>query len=170
MCAVPCVHSASAGLPAPQARWGWGQTEKGGSGARRSSRARAGAPEVKEEEEEPAQEGALVAQVGIRPCFYWISETSRAEAIESGEDSERTMTLAERSRWLTTLAKGECQDAVLVLPRLHGDPSAVFAGARPAPAAAPGAGRGSVLSWQQRPRSRSGAAALQEHRQLQRTH
>ena len=89
---------------------------------------------AKEEDAEPlVQEGPLQAQVGIRPCFYWISEASRAEAIESGEDSERTMSLAERSRWLVSLAKGECQDAVLVLPRFHGDEAAIFAGALDTP-------------------------------------
>ncbi|KAK9836329.1 hypothetical protein WJX81_005776 [Elliptochloris bilobata] len=86
-----------------------------------------GAPAAKEDEE-AVQEGVPAAQVGIRPCFYWISEASLAEAIESGEDSERTMTLAERARWLTALAKGECQDAALVVPHFHGDPTAVFAG------------------------------------------
>ena len=90
----------------------------------------AGAPAAKEGGDAPPQEGAPAAQVGIRPCFYWISEASLAEAIESGEDSERTMTLAERSRWLATIAKGECQDAALVLPHFHGDPTAVLAGAR----------------------------------------
>lgn len=89
----------------------------------------AGAPAAKEGGDAPPQEGVPAAQVGIRPCFYWISEASLAEAIESGEDSERTMTLAERSRWLATIAKGECQDAALVLPHFHGDPTAVFAGA-----------------------------------------
>jgi len=149
-----------AGLLPPQTRWGWTRIGRGASEARCSSCARAGTPEVKEEEEEPAQEGTLAAQVGIRPCFYWISETSRAEAIESGEDSERTMTLTERSRWLTTLAKGECQDAVLVLPRLHGDPSAVFAGARPALAAG-GGRRPRELAVVRRLRSCCGAAAVQ---------
>lgn len=91
----------------------------------------AGAPAAKEDGDDALpQEGVPAAQVGIRPCFYWISEASLAEAIESGEDSERTMTLAERSRWLATIAKGECQDAALVLPHFHGDPTAVFAGAR----------------------------------------
>ena len=104
-----------------------------------------GAPPAQEDSDAPPQEGVPAAQVGIRPCFYWISEASLAEAIESGEDSERTMTLAERSRWLATIAKGECQDAALALPRFHGDPTAVFAGA---PTQSRGSGQQQATSGQ----------------------
>ena len=41
-------------------------------------------------------------EVGVRGCFFWLSE-----------HAERSMSMAERSSWMEATGKGECQDAAV---------------------------------------------------------
>lgn len=56
-------------------------------------------------------------EVGLRCCFYWLSDTA-----------ERTMSAAERAVWMEASGKGHCQDAVASGHDFAGVPGSVFAG------------------------------------------
>ena len=56
-------------------------------------------------------------EVGVRCCFYWLSD-----------DAERTLSPAERIKWMEESGKGECQDAAVTQTDFAGSSGSVFAG------------------------------------------
>ncbi|CAL8463743.1 g3277 [Coccomyxa elongata] len=56
-------------------------------------------------------------EVGLRCCFYWLSD-----------DAERTLSPAERIKWMEESGKGECQDAAVTQTDFAGSTGSVFAG------------------------------------------
>lgn len=69
-------------------------------------------------------------EVGVRCCFYWLSD-----------DAERTLSPAERIKWMEESGKGECQDAAITQTDFASSTGSVFAGelacTRPSPGRAP---------------------------------
>ncbi len=61
-------------------------------------------------------------EVGLRCCFYWLSD-----------DAERTLSPAERIKWMEESGKGECQDAAVTQTNFAGSTGSVFAGEPPGP-------------------------------------
>ena len=55
--------------------------------------------------------------VGVRGCFFWLSE-----------HAERSMSMAERSSWMEATGKGECQDATVYTDTFNSLPGTAFAG------------------------------------------
>ncbi|KAK9917571.1 hypothetical protein WJX75_005896 [Coccomyxa subellipsoidea] len=56
-------------------------------------------------------------EVGVRCCFYWLSD-----------DAERTLSPAERIKWMEESGKGECQDAAITQTDFASSTGSVFAG------------------------------------------
>lgn len=56
-------------------------------------------------------------EVGVRCCFYWLSD-----------DAERTLSPAERIKWMEQSGKGECQDAAVSHTDFAKNSGMVFAG------------------------------------------
>ncbi len=56
-------------------------------------------------------------EVGVRCCFYWLSD-----------DAERTLSPAERLKWMEESGKGECQDAAVTQTDFASSAGSVFAG------------------------------------------
>ncbi len=56
-------------------------------------------------------------EVGVRGCFFWLSE-----------HAERSMSMAERSSWMEATGKGECQDATVATETFNSLPGTAFAG------------------------------------------
>ena len=55
--------------------------------------------------------------VGVRGCFFWLSE-----------HAERSMSMAERSSWMAATGKGECQDATFATDAFNSLSGTAFAG------------------------------------------
>ena len=55
--------------------------------------------------------------VGVRGCFFWLSE-----------HAERSMSMAERSSWMAATGKGECQDATVATDAFNSLSGTAFAG------------------------------------------
>ena len=55
--------------------------------------------------------------VGVRGCFFWLSE-----------HAERSMSMEERSSWMEATGKGECQDATVSTETFNSLPGTAFAG------------------------------------------